>query len=285
MGRNLKSHFRVAMLVMSLMLAPARSTKNGVVTVSTTYTEQIDVETLSGDGPFRLEIAMGAGTLTLNPGAGSKLVQGTVVYNIDEFKPTVTTSGNTVRIEQGKTSIGSHRGNIKNDWNLNIGDAPLALKLSAGATKGNVELGGLSLTDLDVAHGASDFTMSFSQPNKILQNKLSIDAGAARTVFNDLANANAEKMTISGGAGDLRLGFGGTLQRDLQVNVTAAAGNVVITVPAGTSALATVTGMMSSVTTSGDWSRSGGGYAMQGSGPTITLSLMMSVGKVDLRSS
>ncbi len=275
----------ITILVLSLTLIPACGAQNGDVSVGSTNTETIDVGTPPGSGPYRLELAMGAGTLNLSPGAGEKIVQGTVTYNVDEFKPVVTTSGSTVRIEQGRPSLRSFTGHVKNDWNLTLGNAPMALKLSTGAAKGELELGGLSLTDLTVTQGATDFTVSFSQLNGTTLDTLSYQAGAAKTVMNDLSNANARKMEFKGGAGDLRLDFAGSLQRDLQVSVTAAAGNVVITVPAGVPAVATVNGVLATVTTSGAWSKSGNRYALNGSGPAITFDVKMSVGKLDLRSS
>ncbi len=272
-------------LFVSLVLISACTVQSGEVSVGSTRTENIDVATPKGDGPYRLELAMGAGTLHLTPGAGGQIVQGTVTYNVDDFKPVVTTSGDTVRVEQGKTTIRSFRGTVKNDWNLSLGDAPMALKLAVGAAKGNVELGGLSLTDLTVDQGATDLEVSFSQPNQVTLDTLTFDAGAAKCVIDGLANANARNMVFKSGAGDLRLDFGGSLQRDLHVSVTAAAGNVVITVPSGMSAVATVNGVMARVTTSGAWAKSGNLYTLDGSGPAITFDFKMSVGALELRSS
>ena len=272
-------------LFLSLVLISACTGQSGEVNVGSTRTENIDVTTPTGDGPYRLELTMGAGTLHLNPGAGGQIVKGTVTYNVDDFKPVVTTSGSTVRVAQGKTSIRSFRGTVKNDWNLSIGDAPMALKLAVGAAKGELELGGLSLTDLLVDQGATDLEVSFSQPNQVTLDTLTFDAGAAKCVIDGLANANAKNMVFKSGAGDLRLDFSGALQRDLHVSVTAAAGNVVITVPSGMSAVATVNGVMARVTTSGAWAKSGNVYMLDGGGPTITFDFKMSVGALELRSS
>lgn len=274
-----------AALMMVLVIFPACVTRNGGVKVGPTRTDNIDVATPTGTGPYNLELSMGAGTLQLNPGAGAKIVQGTVTYNVDDFKPAITSTGNTVRVEQGRPSVGSITGRIENDWNLELGDAPMALKLSVGAAKGSLELGGLSLSNLTVNQGASDFAVSFSHPNKLALGAIEYNAGAARSTLSGLANANAAKMSFKGGAGQLSLDFNGALQRDLQVTVSAAAGNVIVTVPAGVSALATVDGVMAKVTTAGGWSRSGNNYTLRGSGPTITLNVKMSVGKLDLRSS
>ncbi len=253
--------------------------------MGSTRTDIIDVATPSGSGPFRLELSMGAGTLKLNPGAGVRIVQGTVTYNVDEFQPNVTTSDHMVRIEQGKATVHSITTNIKNDWDLKLGDAPMELKLSVGAARGNLELGGLSLTGLVVEQGASDFTVTFNQPNRTPLERFSYDSGAARSIISGLANLDAKTMEFRGGAGQLKLNFDGSLQRDLQVNISAAAGSVVLTVPRGTAASASVAGMLASTSPSGGWTRSGSGYRLEGSGPTITFNVSMSVGSLQLRSS
>jgi hypothetical protein len=57
--------------------------------------------------------------------------------------------------------------NIKNIWELELGDSPMDLSISAGAYKGSMELGGLSLTGLTIEDGAADVELSFSEPNPV----------------------------------------------------------------------------------------------------------------------
>ena len=253
--------------------------------MGSTMTEHIDVDTPQGSGPVRLELAMGAGRLDLNPGAGDKIVAGTVTYNVEELKPIVTVTGNTVRVEQRAEAIRSLHGKIKNEWDLKLGDARMAFSLRIGAAKGDIELGGLSLTDLSISQGATDFDLSFKRPNQVEMSALSFQAGAASSELSGLANANAASMDFSGGAGDLRLDFFGDLRRDLHVSVKAAAGNVVINVPRGVPAQANLSSILSNVKMSDGWTRSGGTYQLQGNGPNISFDLKMSVGKLSLHSS
>ncbi len=253
--------------------------------MGSTITEHIDVATPQGSGPFRLELAMGAGRLNLNPGAGQRLVEGTVDFNDEQLKPIVSVTGDTVRIEQRPEAFRSLHGKIKNDWDLKLGDAPMAFSLKIGAAKGGIELGGLSLTDLSVSQGATDFDLAFKRPNKMAMSALSFQAGAAKSDLSGLANANTGSMDFSGGAGDLRLDFSGELRQDLRVSVKAAAGNVVIDVPKGVAAHANLSSILSNVKTSGGWTNSGGRYVLQGNGPTISFDLKLSVGQLSLRSS
>ena len=253
--------------------------------MGSTMTEHIDVATPQGTGPFRFELAMGAGRLNVNPGAGQKLVEGTVVYNVDELKPIVTVTGDSVRIEQRPEAFRSLHGNVKNDWDLTLGDARMAFSLKIGAAKGELDLGGLSLTDLTISQGATDFDLAFKRPNQVEMSELSFQAGAAKSYLSNLANANAESMSFSGGAGDLRLDFSGDLRRNLRVSIKAAAGNVGIDVPRGVAAEANLSSILSNVKTSGGWASSGGRYVLPGNGPTISFDLKLSIGQLSLRSS
>ena len=61
--------------------------------------ENIDVDYPPGESA-KLEIVLGAaGNIELSPGS-NKFVEGTIEYDIPEWRPWVTTVGDTVRIEQ-----------------------------------------------------------------------------------------------------------------------------------------------------------------------------------------
>jgi len=113
-----------------------------------------------------LSLAFGAGILKLHPGA-SALVSGTATYNVSDFKPTVTVNASTVRIQQGNWRLTGipDISNIKNEWDLALGNLPLALTIDAGAYKAEYELGGLALTNLTISDGAADTKLNFASPN------------------------------------------------------------------------------------------------------------------------
>jgi hypothetical protein len=252
--------------------------------VESTQTDSIDIAPPSTSGITNLELTMGAGTLMLNPGAKDKLVHGSITYNVPALKPTVTTTGNTVRIEQEKSGYAAIRDNVKNDWDLTLGSAPMALTLSIGAAKVRLELGGLALANLAIAQGATDFALTLSQPNLIELDTLRFNAGAARSALRGLGNLNARRLEFKGGAGVLSLDFDGALRQDLAVSISAAAGSVVVAVPKGVPTEASLTGVMTTVNTSGAWTHSHQRYQTPGSGRKITFDFRMSVGKLELRS-
>ena len=97
-----------------------------------------------------LTLAFGGGKLTLAPGA-TKLVEGTATYNIPDLKPEIKTEGGDVSIIQGdyKTFGVSSFDQIKNEWDLKLGSAPMNLTINSGAYVGTFDLGGLCADKFD----------------------------------------------------------------------------------------------------------------------------------------
>jgi len=252
--------------------------------VENPHTDVIDIAPPTRSGVSRLELAMGAGSLTLNPGSAGKLVHGTISYNVPEWKPKIIRHENTVRIEQDKSNLATIRGRTINDWDLQLGSSPIDLALAAGAAKVRLELGGLTLTDLTISHGASDCFLTLDEPNRAEIDTVHFTAGAAKSELRGLGFLNAKRMEFSGGAGLLSLNFDGDLRQDLAVKISASAGSVTIAVPPGIPSDATLSGVMTTVKSDRAWSRSHGRYHLDGTGPSLTFDLKMSVGTLELRS-
>jgi hypothetical protein len=192
-----------------------------------------------------LTLRFGAAQFRLQPGAAG-LVEGTVQYNVEQLKPTVTSSGNQVTIEQTSNDL-SFSNQLRNAWDLKISDAiPLALTVEAGAYKGSYDLGGLRLRGLKVEQGAAESTYDFSKPNPEALEQLSFSSGAASLTVSNLANANAANMRFDTAAGDYTLDFGGTLGRTSNVDIQAAATNLTIRVPSDTPMLVRIKSSLSS---------------------------------------
>ena len=129
-------------------------------------TDQITVAVPSGaetSASTRLDISFGAGKLKLSSGA-QDLVNGTATYNVPELKPQITEKDGDIRIEQGDFKLDNFAAlnNVKNEWDLKLGDAPMDLSIEAGAYDARIDLGGLSLTSLTIKDGAADVKLSFS---------------------------------------------------------------------------------------------------------------------------
>lgn len=251
-----------------------------------TLTENINVPYLPDQQAIAdVTLNFGAGKLSLQPGAENALINGTVTYNVADFKPTVTIDSNNINIEQGNIKLKGIpyiNQNIVNEWDLSLGSRPISLVINAGAYTGNYELGGLSLHRLEVTDGASDVHMSFSEPNQVEMVAFDYTSGASTVSLTGLGNANITDMTFHSGAGSYTLDFSGQLQRDLNVNVESGVSTVKIIVPQGVTVNLTNDSRLVTVTTAGGWVQQGNDYQLTGTGPAITLDVKMGAGTLQL---
>jgi hypothetical protein len=256
------------------------------IEVGPTQTEEIFIPFPAAEDA-NLNIGFGAGELKLSPGAEEALVEGTASYNVQDFQPTITQDGNNIELKTGKLEIkGVPRisgANVKNDWELKLGSMPMDLTIDAGAYRGEFELGRLALQSLEVSDGASDVDLVFSAPNQVPMSQFRYNTGASNVQISGLANANFSSMTFRSGAGNYRLDFSGVLQRDATVNVESGISQVVIVVPAGTSARVQVSSSLTNITARGVWDQAGDEYVLEGDGPTLTIYVTMGAGSLELR--
>jgi hypothetical protein len=232
-----------------------------------------------GSKMTRLSISFGAGKLKLSPGA-KNLVDGTVVYNVEDLKPVVIESGSNIEIKQGNLNSLPPVRDIKNEWDLQLGKTPMDLAIAAGAYEGTIELGGLSLKSLEVRDGASNVDLSFSRANPVEMSVLQYATGASDVKLTGLANANFATMTFSGGAGNFTLDFGGDLQRDAVISVDSGFGNVSLIIPSNVSARVTVESAAVNINHSASWAENDKEYTQEGQGPTLTFIVKMAAGNL-----
>ncbi len=251
-----------------------------------TQTEEINIPAPQAD-VVDLILNFGAGELFLQPGAETALVSGTATYNVTAFKPKIKVDKQQVRLETGNLDIHGipsfNSNEIKNKWDLKLGDQAMNLKINAGAYQGDIELGGLSLKSLEVNDGAADTRLKFSEANKTEMDTLRYITGASSVKLSGLANANFTSMIFRSGAGDYTLDFSGELQRDAVVTVESGFSQLVIIVPEGTSAKVIFKGGLTNVDISGGWVKSGEAYMLGSGGPVITISMDLGAGNLALR--
>jgi hypothetical protein len=228
-----------------------------------------------------LDITFGAGDLSLSSGA-TNLVDGTVVYNVKDLKPVVTTTDGNIEIEQGNFEGIPPFDGMKNQWDLKLKDTPMDLTVTAGAYTGTYDLGGLAIKSLTVKDGAAHVELNFSQPNKTEMSLFRYETGASNVKLTGLANANFNSMTFSSGAGDYTLDFTGTLKRDATVSASSGLSNLIVVIPEGVHAKVTVEGGLANVSAGSSWSQNGNLYSQTGSGPTLTFIIKMGAGNLTL---
>lgn len=285
-----KYQFLIIIAVLAMVVMACGFTVNLPVAelkTGPTVTDEINVPHIQGEsGSADVTIGFGAGELFISPGVEDALIFGTATYNVDDFKPQIRIDGNEVRIDTGDLEINgipTFKDDYENKWDLFIGDAPLRLRINAGAYKGRLELGGLSLESLQVGDGAADVSINFSELNKIEMETLRYDTGASSVELIGLANANFDKMTFKGGAGDYTLDFSGQLQRDAEVTVDSGLSNVSIVVPEGIPTRLSVDSGLANIDIGGKWERSGGFYIQSGDGPSLTINVNIGAGNLELQ--
>ncbi|KAA3644605.1 MAG: hypothetical protein DWQ07_14405 [Chloroflexi bacterium] len=260
------------------------------VVTGPTVTEDILVESLDTVEATKVELNFGAGQLFLEPGA-SALIEGTATYNVEELQPEVDSSNERVLISTGDNSFTLDFNSIpnftiddiENRWDLQLGEDIIDLVIQSGAYEGDMELGGLALENLTISDGAADVKVTFSEVNPVEMTQLNYDSGASNIELSGLANANFGYMSFDAGLGDYTLDFSGELQQDAIVDVVAGLSNVTIIVPEGTDVVVNIDAGLANVDTSGDWSRSGGNYTMDGEGPTLIINVDIGAGNLELQ--
>ncbi len=253
-----------------------------------TVSEEVEIPIPDSDAETSLEILMGAGELYITPGAENAFLQGTISYNVEELAPHILSENGYVQLRQGEEESGEYTfpdisGDVENIWDLQLGDKAMELILTVGASRSDIELGGLAINDLRVTQGASDFDLSFSKTNTVEMSTLRFTGGASDAELNNLANANTQDIFFTGGAGRYTLDFNGELQDDMYVKIEAGLGEVIIIVPAGTAARAEFKGALADVDAYDDWRRSGDTYTLDGTGASITFEISMGLGNLELR--
>lgn len=207
----------MATLLVSLGCAVANVSVD-TVTVGELKNESQTVE-LDDAEQVRVTIKMGAGDLKVDKGADT-LMEADFTYNIAAWKPEVayevTDGAGRLTIRQPNTEQISMRSDARYKWKLAFNEeVPLDMRIEYGAGSGDVDLGDLNVTRLDVQLAAGDFTLDLND-NRSLQH-LEFDMGAGNVTI-DLNGAWTENVDVDfqGGIGQTTL----RLPKDIGVYIT-----------------------------------------------------------------
>lgn len=205
------------------------------------------------------EIVYGIGRLTVRRSDRPFLYDARMRYDAEEFLPvrSWTAEGQHGKLRIAITSAGptdDETGRARvylDDFDLDLdlddlprlGDSngrlalelhpgvPTRLKVRAGASENRLELGGLSLTSLDVATGASSTRISFEEANLNRIPEINLKAGAAEFRAEKLGNARFDRLSFVGGIGDVTLDFTGTWERDAEASIKMKLGELKLRLP------------------------------------------------------
>ena len=103
----------------------------------------------------------------------------------------------------------------------------------------------------------------------------------------NLANANFAEMTVDGGAAGYKFEFGGSLQRDAHVRLTAGMSGVEISVPAATATKIRAEVIMGGTNIGDGFTKKDGAFwteaAIRGQTPVLTMDANISLGGLTIR--
>ena len=192
---------------------------------------------LDGADQVRVTLAFGGGILDIRAGS-EDLLSGEFTYNLEELAPEITYSveGTTgeLLIQHRQDSIRWERivSAVRNEWDIRLTESvPLDLNVDVGASSGELDLGGLRITSLNLTAGTADLIVRFDRPNPERLKTVRIQTGAARLELIQLGNAQLEDLVFDGGLGMYTFDFRGSWKHSAKVQVTTGAGQVVLRVP------------------------------------------------------
>lgn len=166
----------------------------------------------SGESELTVRVKFGGGKFTLLPLDGDALYRASLTYDARRFSPVLDYDAERRRLELG---VGVERFGGKMDLEEQRLDValgrgvPIDLSLELGAVQSTIELGGLSLSRVDLATGASETTVTVSDANPAACSRFTLQMGAAKLNVNGLANSRCTSFNVSGGAGEFTLDFTG----------------------------------------------------------------------------
>ena len=271
------------LLALALSLASCNFSANHP-TINTSSTQLFEVN----EAPFAnaevtpVNIEMGAGTLKL-AGGSDKLLQGTVAYTLDSWKPEILRKDNILSLKQhAKSDISIPTEKYTNTWDLKLGSMPVELSVTAGAYEGNLELGGLAITRLSISDGASGSTVSFNKPNPAVMSAFIYKTGASTIKLQGLGNANMEQLNFTGGVGNFLFDFSGDNARDVNVNISSGMSDITIIIPANVRSEVIVGGDMNDTNIKGTWTVEDNVYQSGTTGALIKIHVSTSLGSLNL---
>jgi hypothetical protein len=256
------------------------------------YTETMDIPFPEGE-PTILDINIDiGGRIKVNPGE-DRLLEGTIEYDLPEWKPRIETQGNLVKLRQGEGWRGRVWRTPKNRWDVKLGKKkPYSLEVKSGVSHGEWNLGGLPLTELVFNTGVGDNIITFKEENPVEMKRMRMTAGVGQLGVEKLLNAGFRDMKIKGGVGDTKLSFtGAPLKHDIYIKIEGGVGGVSVEVDEATPTIARIQGL-TDVSARGTFYRRSGGIVnrvyvneayVEGVTPRLEFNITIGIGGVGLR--
>lgn len=212
----------------------------------------------------RTEITMGAGELKVAGGAG-ELLEAEFIYNVVQWKPEVdyriSDNRGYLTLKQPSRIGDVFLTNILYKWNLLLNnEIPMDLDITFGAGNGNLELGSLHLTNLDIIMGAGNVLIN-------------LDGSRSLARFDMIM-----------GVGDANVKLTGDWKNDLDFNIKGGVGEATFQLPSDIGVRVDISGGIGKINAIG-MKREGNSYvndAYSESEVTLSIKIQAGVGEINL---
>ncbi len=191
---------------------------------------------LEGNDEVRVSVEYGVGHFTVRSLDEGLLYRMRLRYDEELFEPVAVYREGRLRLGIESIGRGFSFGGRRQSGTLELELArgvPMDLDLEFGAVRADVDLGGLSLTDLDLSTGASESSIDISEPNPARMRTARFEVGAAEFTVRHLGNLHADRIEIDAGVGSLTLWFDGLWQQNGHVAINLGVGVLELRVPEG----------------------------------------------------
>jgi len=189
---------------------------------------------------LHVTLDFGGGTLVLGPAAGDELYGLTLRYDADRSAPIQQYDPRTGILRIGSEAVAgtgvrvSARSRSEQTARFFFSPTvPLALYANLGAGDAHLDLGGMTLTSLEVHGTATRATVDFSAPTHGPCKSATFAVGAAELDVRHLAQAGCDAVKVEGALGAVSLSFDGDWRRDATLTVDLAMGGLTLQLPAG----------------------------------------------------
>jgi hypothetical protein len=195
---------------------------------------------------LRVRVRYGAGTFTLGAAPESLLYTIRAHYDAQRFQPTRSydTATHTLTVGLGGSAarpfaldlhqihVGDQDGERPSTLTLGLATGvPVDLDLTLGASRASLDLANLSLSRLRLEAAATESRLTFGTPNTARLSELAMSVMAASVTVEQLANARAERVSVTSRAGSVELDLSGDWQGDLELDLHLVLSGAVIRVP------------------------------------------------------
>lgn len=190
-----------------------------------------------GEETLKVDVRYSAGRLIVEPAADGMLYRIGLRYDEARYTPLTEYDRDRGRLVfdlKSRDREGRRENRANNGARARVAlapDVPLRLDLQFGAGEAKLQLGGMALRELELATGASKTELGFDSPNRVVAERIGMEAGAAELTVRGLGNARAQRIDFQGGVGSTTLDFGGQWVSDARVSVEMGIGELVLKLP------------------------------------------------------